>query len=303
MKTMIQFMVITLSIVAFCLGSAWAGQVTIPNSFTAGTPAVATEVNANFNAVETAVDDNDNRITTNSSNISTNATNVSTNTSNIAGKQNRVTGTCPANQSIRTINADGSVVCETDDVGGIGDITSVTAGTGLSGGGTSGPVTLNADTSYLQRRVTASCASGYSIRYISSTGGVTCEQDDDSRAGINSAGSSSAISLTTTSTSVLDSLTINAPTSGYLIVNATGNVTIDTGASYLVLQLQNTTTGAISGSYYQDQTAGDWIYYGLSYVFQVSSGNNVINLTGHVNSATGMINIRSFYAIFLANNY
>jgi hypothetical protein len=39
-----------------------AGSVTLPNSFTAGTPARASQVNANFNAVATAVNDNHNRI-------------------------------------------------------------------------------------------------------------------------------------------------------------------------------------------------------------------------------------------------
>ena len=48
---------------------AFAGPVTIPNTFTAGTPARASEVNANFNAVATAVNDNDSRLKT----IETNA--------------------------------------------------------------------------------------------------------------------------------------------------------------------------------------------------------------------------------------
>ncbi|NNG01435.1 MAG: hypothetical protein HKM93_18750 [Desulfobacteraceae bacterium] len=39
-----------------------AGEITIPNTFESGTPAVAVEVNENFTAVETAVDDNDSRI-------------------------------------------------------------------------------------------------------------------------------------------------------------------------------------------------------------------------------------------------
>lgn len=43
--------------------------MTIPNTFTAGTPAVAAQVNANFSAVKTAVDDNDARITTNAAAI------------------------------------------------------------------------------------------------------------------------------------------------------------------------------------------------------------------------------------------
>ena len=92
--------------------------------------------------------------------------------------QRRVTGTCPSGQSIRAIDAVGNVTCEIDTVG-TGDITGVTAGTGLSGGGTSGSVTVNADTTYLQRRVSSSCPSGQSIRVISSTGSVTCEVDTD----------------------------------------------------------------------------------------------------------------------------
>lgn len=88
---------------------AWAGSITIPNTFTSGTPAKAAEVNDNFNAVKSAVDDNDLRITTN--------------TNNIANKQDRVSGSCTVGSSIRTINADGSVVCEQK--------TSISAGTGI----------------------------------------------------------------------------------------------------------------------------------------------------------------------------
>ena len=58
-----------------------------------------------------------------------------------------------------------------------GLIEGVTAGTGLLGGGSSGTVTLNANTTYLQRRVSYSCGAGSSIRVINEDGTVTCESD------------------------------------------------------------------------------------------------------------------------------
>jgi hypothetical protein len=55
--------------------------------------------------------------------------------------QRRVTGTCGAGQYVQSIAADGGVSCGTDANSG-GDITGVTAGTGLIGGATSGEATL-----------------------------------------------------------------------------------------------------------------------------------------------------------------
>lgn len=61
---------------------------------------------------------------------------------------------------------------------GIGDITAVNAGTGLTGGATSGAATLSADTTYLQRRVSSSCIVGSSIRAINADGTVECQTDN-----------------------------------------------------------------------------------------------------------------------------
>jgi len=55
-----------LLILGICMANtAWAGQVTTPNTFTANAAAVAAEVNANFAAVKTAVDDNYARVISN----------------------------------------------------------------------------------------------------------------------------------------------------------------------------------------------------------------------------------------------
>lgn len=61
----------------------FAAAMTIPNTFTSGTPISSSAMNANFTAVQTAVD----------------------------SMQGQVTGTCSGTQSIQSINPDGSVNC------------------------------------------------------------------------------------------------------------------------------------------------------------------------------------------------
>ena len=79
-----------------------------------GTPAVAGEVNANFDAVETAVDDNDARITTNEADITTNKADIATNKGDIATNKGDIT-------NLKTgLGANAATVnCGTDTIGDV----------------------------------------------------------------------------------------------------------------------------------------------------------------------------------------
>jgi hypothetical protein len=263
MKILALLILITLNIAALGIGPALAGTVTIPNDFVAGTSAVADEVDENFNAVATEVNDNNTRIQTNETNISANTANISanntqittnttgigTNATAIQGKQNRVTGTCPAGQSIRVINESGTVSCQTDTNSG-GDITAVVAGTFLSPGGTSGSVTLN----------------------VVGMPGVDWRQ-------------SNTVTYATTTDTVLLSRTLSTPRAGYILAifgSFIGfNHTSGTSQSMDIWLNTNgsaTRAGASRRFYYANgNLPSGWYYHNAStfQIFQVSGAQSV----------------------------
>ncbi|MBL4774861.1 MAG: hypothetical protein JKY87_02225 [Mariprofundus sp.] len=110
--------------------SAWAAPYTIANTFVAGTQAIAAQVNANFTAAKTAIDDNDTRITANTASAATNATNITVNTASAASNTTDIASNATAITNlqnaalVRTINV-------SPVIGGGGVIDAVASGTAL----------------------------------------------------------------------------------------------------------------------------------------------------------------------------
>lgn len=203
MKT-IKYNLLSIAIFAVFSTAVSAGDVTGLNTFVSGTPAVAAEVNANFTAVKTAVDDNNTR-------INSNTTNATSNTNAIGVLQaqtlNLATG-CPAGESIRAVAPDGVITCEVDT-----DTNTIyAAGTGLSLSGT----TFNANTNYLQRRIIASCGTNASIKSIAADGMVTCETDDNSGGDITAVSAGSGLTGGGTSGNVTVSVGVGSITSSHI---------------------------------------------------------------------------------------
>jgi hypothetical protein len=104
--------------------------------------------------------------------------------------------------------------------------------------------------------------------------------------------------------STVDSLQITAPTSGYIVVSAFGNVTCNNAASSSTLTLENETEAQETNLWTNTVETTSWHRYYITHVFTVGAGTDTINLNGYCSGlATGSINVSSFYAIFIPNRY
>jgi hypothetical protein len=101
---------------------------------------------------------------------------------------------CPANGVLKATGP-GAWSCGTDADSG-GTITGVTAGAGLTGGGTSGAVTLAVDTTAIQARVTGSCPAGQYVQGIGATGVPACVADANSGGTVTSVSAGSGLTGT-----------------------------------------------------------------------------------------------------------
>lgn len=225
---------------------------------------------------------------------------------------------CGANQAVTGVDVSGNVTCTNH-------ISDINPGSTMTGGGNSGSVALDVDTTVIQRRVTGGCPIGQSIRIIDQDGGVSCETDDDN--GINSvtagdhlslSGSAndprldvigmpgiafiqnlSAISVGSSYTSIA-TLSINAPAAGLLLVNFSKSLA-PCGDSY---------DGFVQPQVYLQKVGADTVNSPVgasTYVFTTSQANVDINVIARCvdqggGGVNGSVTIHNLNAVYFGNN-
>ena len=157
--------------------------VNIPHIFKPGDLITASDMNENFSSLKAGIDA-----------VETSA----------SAKQTRVSGVCAAGSSIREVKADGTVTCQTDNVG-TGGGASYTAGAGL----TLAANQFSVDATKTQSRVSGICAAGSAIKEVKPDGQVICEAVGSTGGGV--AGVSS----------------VNGKTAGVTLEAGSANLTID----------------------------------------------------------------------------
>ena len=93
--------------------------------------------------------------------------------STLATFQHTITGKCASGHAIRAVSQKGKVTCQS-----AGGVARVIAGTGLTGGGSSGAVVLAVNPRVVQARVKGSCPPGRAVNAINPVGTVACHTTD-----------------------------------------------------------------------------------------------------------------------------
>ena len=106
------------------------------------------------------------------------------------------------------------------------DDTTYTAGTGLGLAGGA----FSVDSAYVQRRVSATCAAGSSIRAIAANGSVTCEPDDAGSGGITQITAGSGLTGGGSSATVSVSVATSGINATHLATNSVAAAEIAAGA-------------------------------------------------------------------------
>jgi len=150
------------------------------------------------------------------------------------------------NGQVPKSNGAGGWACGTD-AAGTGTVTSVTAGTGLTGGTITASGTVAADTSYLQRRVSSTCAVGSSIRIIAADGTVTCQTDNSGPANAFVQGGNTFGTTARLGTNDNQAVELIANTSPVLRVDATGRTAINAPSSEIPDEVELSIFGQQTG--------------------------------------------------------
>jgi hypothetical protein len=164
--------------------------------------------------------------------------------------------------------------------GPVGDMTAVNAGTGLTGGGTSGDVTLSVDSSTTQLRVNGTCPPGSSIRAINENGTVLCQTDTNSGGTVTSVAAGTGLlggTITTSGTisanfagtgsanTIARSDHTHAPPAVTNAIFGVGPITHFTGNGW-VLEATNATTLQLR------TTAANFFSYGIVHPINCGAG-------------------------------
>lgn len=167
MKRIFGYIIVSLTLAG--LGLWVAAQIEL-TTFAPNTPIKSAEVNENFTSLKTAVE-------------ALQAQPGVTQLNTLGGDVELVAG---SNVDIAVDSETNQITIASAGTGAGGDITGVTAGTGLSGGGDSGDVSLAVDTDTIQARVASACAAGTAVRTVGADGSVTCEPIREITSGIRS---------------------------------------------------------------------------------------------------------------------